>query len=145
MSSEGRMPSVDTRKRQMDIAPYVFGAAVSAACDSKGAELVTEVVIVGAARHPRGRLPERRRLVEEALLLASDLCPKPELASMEPSDREAVVLARLGRYTVAEIAVALGITTAEAKRRLRRGLEAVASSASPLPSGSGPDLRPGPD
>src|SRR2546430_11014412 len=113
MSSEGRMPFVDTRQRQMDVAPYVFGAAVSAACDVEGAELVTELVIVGAARHPRGRLPERRRLVEEALLLASSLCPRSQFARMEPSDRAAVVLARLGRYSVGEIAAALRIPSAE--------------------------------
>jgi DNA-directed RNA polymerase specialized sigma24 family protein len=137
------MPSVDAKERQIDLAPYVFGAAVSAACDMRGAELVTELVIVGARREAQG-LPERRRLVEEALLLASNLCPRSALASMEPSDREAVVLARLGGYKVAEIAAALGITSTEAKRRLRRGLEAIATSPVALPSGSGPDLRPAP-
>jgi Sigma-70, region 4 len=141
-SVEGRMPSVDSRQGLMGVAPSVYGAAVAAACDHEGAAVVAELAIAGARRRRRAPPPDRRALVEEALLLASNLCPKAPFAKMEPADREAVVLARLGGYTVGEIAVALGITSGDAKRRLRRGLEAIATPTVARPSGRGSDLRP---
>jgi DNA-directed RNA polymerase specialized sigma24 family protein len=54
---------------------------------------------------------------------------------MDERDREAIALARLGGYSVAEIARALALSPAEVKRRMSRGLRSVAAElfATPQP------------
>ena len=54
-------------------------------------------------------------------------------AAIEEPDREAIALARLGGYSVAEIARVLELSRAEVKRRMSRGLRSVAAELLPNP------------
>jgi DNA-binding NarL/FixJ family response regulator len=102
--------------------PRVYGAALAASADPDAAEGVTYEVmsdaIAGRAR------ADARSLVERALLSAVRDEPHPSLAPMMIEEREVVALARLGGYTVPEIAEALDIAPAEARARMTRALRA---------------------
>jgi DNA-directed RNA polymerase specialized sigma24 family protein len=118
-------------------APQVHGAAVAASSDPKSAERVTEQVLRDAARrHGPGQPIDRRRLVERAIRLAVRSCPAEGFAAIDEGDREAIALARLAGYSVAEIAGALEISPQEVKRRISRGLGTLAAqiSANPQPA-----------
>ena len=120
----------------MRLAPQVHGAAVAASRDPERAATVTERVLCSAARgHAPGQPIERRRLVEHAIRLAVRSCPAEGFAAIDERDREAIALARLGGYSVAEIACALALSRAEVKRRMSRGLRSVAAEllATPQP------------
>ena len=133
MLSGGRIPFTDGGQEVVDSAPYVYAAAVAASRDREAAAAVTAYILSSAARGSYGSAPERRLLVEEALLLGVRLSPSYVFSIMGREHREAVVLARIGRYPVAEIAQVLGVSAAEVKLRLRHGLEAVASSSIAVP------------
>ena len=121
----------------MRLAPQVHGAAVAASRNPESAARVTERVLCDAARrHAPGQPIDRRRLVERAIRLGVGSCPAEGFAAIDERDREAIALARLGGYSVAEIARALEISAGEVKRRLSRGLLSVAAeiSATPQPA-----------
>jgi Sigma-70, region 4 len=112
----------------MRIAPHVYGAAVAASRDEASALAVTNRVLIEAAREPAGagRALDCRQLVENAIGLAVRSCPAEGFATIEQDDREAIALARLGGYSVTEIATALGTSAEDVKRRMSRGLRTVA-------------------
>jgi DNA-directed RNA polymerase specialized sigma24 family protein len=115
-------------------APQVHGAAVAASRDPESAARVTERVFSDAARrHTPGQPIDRRLLIERAIRLAVRSCPAEGFAAMDERDREAIALARLGGYSVAEICRALEISPDEAKRRMSRGLRSVAAKISATP------------
>ena len=115
----------------MRLAPQVHGAAVAASSDPESAARVTEQVLCDAARrHAPGQPIDRRRLVERAIRLGVTSCPAEGFAAIDERDREAIALARLGGYSVAEIARALETTAGEVKRRMSRGLFSVAAEIS---------------
>jgi DNA-directed RNA polymerase specialized sigma24 family protein len=121
----------------MGHAPQVHGAAVAASSDPESAARVTERVLSEAAgRHDPGQPIDRRRLVERAIRLGVRSCPAEGFAAIDERDREAIALARLGGYSVAEIAGALEISPPEVKRRMSRGLRRIAAeiSANPQPA-----------
>jgi DNA-binding NarL/FixJ family response regulator len=102
--------------------PHVYGAALAASADTEAAEGITRQVMVDAAA---GRTrADARSLVQRALLSAVRGEPHPSLAPMRTEEREVVALARLGGYTVPEIAEALGIAPAEARARMTSALRA---------------------
>jgi DNA-directed RNA polymerase specialized sigma24 family protein len=103
---------------------HVYGAALAASAGPVAAGEVTRDVMVGAA----GRRPDVRALVGRAIVRAVRTAPHAAFARMPEREREVVALARLGGYTVAEIAEALGIAPAEARSRMTNGLRAVAVS-----------------
>jgi hypothetical protein len=103
----------------MRLAPYVYGAARAAARDEDAAADVVERVLRAAVGE---RLLDRERLVERAIRLGVTAKPAQAFAAMDPSDREAVALARLAGYSAADVAVTLGIDIDEAKRSMLRGL-----------------------
>jgi len=102
----------------------VYGAALAASAGPAAAGEVTHDVMVGAA----GRRPDVRALVARAIVRAVRTAPHAAFARMPEGEREVVALARLGGYTVAEIAEALGIAPAEARSRMTSGLRAVVVS-----------------
>jgi DNA-directed RNA polymerase specialized sigma24 family protein len=105
--------------------PHVYGAALAAAADRDAAGQVTYEVmtdaVTGQAR------ADARSLIASAVLRSMRAAPHPAFAAMRTEEREAVALARLGGYTVPEIAEALGIAPAEARSRLTSGLRALAA------------------
>ena len=118
----------------MRLAPQVHGAAVAASSDPESAAGVTERVLCEAAGgHGPGQPIDRRRLVERAIRLGVRSCPGQGFAVIDEPDREPIALARLGGYSVAEIARALEISPAEVKRRMSRGLSRVAEAMPPNP------------
>ena len=60
-------------------------------------------------------------------------CPAEGFAAIDERDREAIALARLGGYSVAEIARALETSAGEVKRRMSRGMLSVAAEVSTTP------------
>ena len=121
----------------MKLAPQVHGAAVAASSDPESAAGVTERVLREAARrHGPGQPIDRRLLVERAIRLGVTSCPAQGFAAIDGRDREAIALARLAGYSVAEIARALETSASEVKRRMSRGLRSVAASmtANPQPA-----------
>jgi DNA-directed RNA polymerase specialized sigma24 family protein len=78
-------------------------------------------VMVSAA----GDRTDVRALVARAIVRAVRTAPHAAFARMHEGDREVVALARLGGYSVAEIAEALGIAPCEARTRMISGLRAV--------------------
>jgi len=121
----------------MRLAPQVHGAAVAASSDPESAAGVTERVLREAAhRHGPGQPIDRRRLVERAIRLGVTSCPAQGFAAIEGRDREAIALARLAGYSVAEIARVLETSASEVKRRMSRGLRSVAAAipANPQPA-----------
>src|SRR4051812_33589403 len=107
---------------RLDSAPLarVYGAALAAAGSPGMAADVTGHVLAGA--------PEsgERELVARAVRLAVRGAPHPAFAALEPDDREAVALVRLAGCSDGEAASVLGIDVAEVRRRLLRGLRALA-------------------
>ena len=115
----------------MSLAPRVHGAAVAASRDPSSAAQVTERVLCDAARgHSPGRPIDGRCLVERAIRLGVRSCPAEGYAGIDEGDREAIALARLGGYTVSEIAWALQTSPREVKRRMARGVRSVAARIS---------------
>jgi DNA-directed RNA polymerase specialized sigma24 family protein len=98
----------------------VYGAAVAATAGPAAAAEVTEHVMV-AARGER----DSRSLVGRAVLRAMRTAPHSAFAPMPEPEREAIALARLAGYSVDEIADLLGISPAEARARMTRGLRAL--------------------
>ena len=130
----GRHMDADSRVAAvMRIAPRVYGAAVAASRDQASALAVTERVLLEAAREPAdpGHALDWRRLVENAIRLAVRSCPAEGFAAIGQDDREAIALARLGSYSVTEIAAALETSAADVKRRISRGLLTVAHTMAP--------------
>ena len=102
--------------------PRVYGAALAASANAETAEGITRELMTDAAA---GRTrADARWLVERALLSAVRGEPHPALAPMRLEEREVVALARLGGYTVPEIAETLGIDPAEARARMTSALRA---------------------
>jgi Sigma-70, region 4 len=118
----------------MRLAPQVHGAAVAASADPQSAASVTERVLGDAARrHAQGEPIDRRGLVERAIRLGVRSCPAAGFAAIDERDREAIALARLGGYSVPEIARALETSAGDVKRRMSRGLLSVAAEISATP------------
>ncbi len=107
-------------------APRVYGAALAAAADAGAAEDVAHEVlreaVAGRAR------ADARSLVESAVLQAVRTAPHPAFAPLRAGDREAVALARLAGYSVAEVADALAIPSTEARSRMTSGLRRLAGA-----------------
>jgi DNA-directed RNA polymerase specialized sigma24 family protein len=100
---------------------HVYGAALSASAGPAAAGEVTREVMVTAA----GEQPDTRSLVARVIVRAVRTAPHAAFARMPAGEREVVALARLGGYSVPEIAEALGIAPGEARSRMTRGLRAV--------------------
>ena len=118
----------------LDYLPHVYGAALAASCDEETAHTVTERVFEEAVRGGEHLLRDRRRLAAQVIRYAVRTAPAVPFGLIDPQDREAVALARLAGYSVDEIALTLEIAPAEAKRRLRGGLEALALESQALAS-----------
>ena len=118
----------------LDYLPHVYGAALAAARDDEAACTVTQRVFEGPISGTDRHCDDPRCLVEQAICLAMRTAPGTPFAMIAPRDREAVALARLAGYSVDEIALTLEIAPAEAKRRLRAGLEALALESHALAS-----------
>jgi len=101
-------------------APRLYGAAMAAAGD--------RVVAFGVARE---LLAAEDTSIERALLLAARRSPHGPFAAASPPARDALVLARLGGYPVTRIAATLETTREDVKRRLKDGLKALLTAASP--------------
>jgi DNA-binding NarL/FixJ family response regulator len=122
------MPILGRRRRQglVDASvSHVYGAALAASSDAYSAENVTCDVMVDAVAG-RSRA-DARSLIERAVLRSVHDAPHPAFAPMRTEEREVVALARLGGYSVPEIAEALGIAPAEARARMASGLRALAA------------------
>ena len=103
--------------------PHVYGAAVAASADeASAAGIARELMVDAVAGRTRA---DARALVQRALLAAVRGDPHPSLAPLRAEEREVVALARLGGFTVMEIAEALGIAPAEARSRMTSALRAV--------------------
>jgi DNA-directed RNA polymerase specialized sigma24 family protein len=112
---------------------HVYAAAHAACADQQAAAEVTRRVLVA---DPHGR-PD--------VLAARGAClaavRAPAFATMEPGDRDAIVLARVLGWKTDRIAAALGTTPADVKTRLARGLRTLlplrdcADEASPAHAG----------
>jgi DNA-directed RNA polymerase specialized sigma24 family protein len=111
----------------LDPAPLarVYGAALAAAGSATVAADVTGHVLAGAATEPGS---DERALVARAVRLAVRSDPHPRFAAMEPADREAVALVRLAGCSDGEAARVLGVDVVEVRRRLLRGLRAIAAA-----------------
>jgi DNA-directed RNA polymerase specialized sigma24 family protein len=102
--------------------PHVYGAALAASADPDAAEEITRDVMTDAVT---GRTrADARSLVGRALLAAVRGDPHPAFAPMLLEEREVVALARLGGYSVPEIAEALDIAPAVARARMTNALRA---------------------
>jgi DNA-directed RNA polymerase specialized sigma24 family protein len=118
----------------MRLAPQVHGAAVAASRDAGSAARVTERVLCDATRRRyQGQPIDLRPLVEHAIRLGVRSCPAQRFAAIDERDREAIALARLGGYSVAEIARALETNAADVKRRMSRGLAGLVAEISATP------------
>ena len=124
-----------------DSLPHVYGAALAASRDHHTAGIVTEEVLVAAAGEWERRPTGRSRLVERAIRLGVRTAPGPGFADMDSSDREVVALARLGGYSVSDIAARLGRPPQEVKRQMLRGLQSAARTG-PFSRDSGPRTPP---
>ena len=100
---------------------HVYGAALAASAGPAAAGEVTRQVMVAAA----GERWDVRSLIARVIVRAVRTAPHAAFAPMPEGDREVVALARLGGYSVAEIADALGIAPGEARSRMVSGLRAV--------------------
>jgi DNA-directed RNA polymerase specialized sigma24 family protein len=97
----------------------VYGAALVAAAGPAAAAAVTEHVMVSSSG------ADTRSLVARTVLHAMRTAPHAAFAPMPAPEREVIALARLARYSVDEIADALGIAPAEARARMASGLRAL--------------------
>jgi hypothetical protein len=125
--------SVGTSASVLDHLPYVYAAAACACGDEAAAARVTERVLLSAACEQADAANTRRVLVERAILLAVRVAPAEPFARIDEADRDAVALARLGRYSVSDIALALEVSVTAVKARIRRGLTALAVSRDGAP------------
>jgi len=100
---------------------HVYGAALAASSGPSVAGEVTRDVIVAAA----GRSSDARSLAARAIVRAVRTAPHAAFAPMPAPEREVVALARLGGYSVGEIAETLGIPPGEARARMTSGLRAL--------------------
>jgi DNA-directed RNA polymerase specialized sigma24 family protein len=110
------------RWEPLPVLEHVYGAALAASSGPAAAGDATRDVMVAAA----GQRFDVRALVARVIVRAVRTAPHAAFAPMPDGDREVVALARLGGYSVAEIAEALGIAPAEARSRMTSGLRAVA-------------------
>jgi DNA-directed RNA polymerase specialized sigma24 family protein len=99
----------------------VYGAALCASAGLAAAGEATRDVMVAAA----GERSDARSLIARVIVRAVRTAPHAAFAPMAEGDREVVALARLGCYTVAEIAAALGIAPVEAPSRMLSDLRAL--------------------
>jgi hypothetical protein len=104
-------------------APHVYGAALAAA----GEERLARSAALDALRQGGGL----EAMIEHALLTGARISGRGPFAHFASDDRDAIVLARLGGYSVTRIATALGIEREEAKLRLTRGLRSAAGPTAP--------------
>jgi Sigma-70, region 4 len=121
--------------------PHVYGAALAASRDHHTAVMVAEEVLVAAANDLGGRPAARSELTERAIRLGVRTAPGPGFADMESDDREVVALARLGGYSVSDIAARLGRPADQVKAAMLRGLQSAAGTG-PFSRGSGPQTPP---
>jgi DNA-directed RNA polymerase specialized sigma24 family protein len=98
-----------------------YGAAVAVCANREVARHVTSVAVETASDHEAD-------LVRRTLRLGVRSVPAEPYNRMTPEQREAVALARPGCVAVDEIAATLGISEAEAKRRMLEGLRAAAAA-----------------
>ena len=98
----------------------VYGAALAAAGSPDRAADVAGRVLAGEPE------ADESALVARAVRLAVRGAPHPSFAPMAPDDREAVALVRLAGCTDGEAARVLGTDVADVRRRLLRGLRAIA-------------------
>jgi len=102
----------------------VFDAALAVAADAEAAEDATVRVFAAAARADLGWL------VATAVRLALRAAPGEPFAAMTLSDAEAVAVTKYSGLDEAGAAACLGLSPAELRRRLLRGLTA----ARPVPA-----------
>lgn len=121
------MPSGSARAL-LDDAGEVYSAARAACADPELAEAVAERVMIAAARTSCGDQLDRARLVEQALVLGVRGDPSAPFAALPPEEREVIVLARLGRLSVQEIALALEMSIESVKSAMRGGLARLADA-----------------
>jgi DNA-directed RNA polymerase specialized sigma24 family protein len=112
-SSDGHRPD--------SLVASAYGAAIAVSANPAVAQHVTAVAMEGASHWEQD-------LVARTLRLAVRTAPAPEYRRMSVEQREAVALARPGGATVDDIAATLGVSTAEAKRRMLEGLRAAAAA-----------------
>jgi DNA-directed RNA polymerase specialized sigma24 family protein len=112
-SSDGRLPD--------SLVASAYGAAIAVCANAAVAQHVTAVALEA---EPGGE----QDLVTRTLRLAARTAPAPQYRPMSVQQREAVALARPGGATADEIAATLGVSTAEAKRRMLEGLRAAATA-----------------
>ena len=122
------MPSGSTRVLLQHARP-VYSAAAAACGGDEMAEAVAQRVLASAARARDPESLDRRHLIQEAVLLAVRVDPRPELAAMALDEREAVALARLADCSVHDIALVLRITVQAVKAAMSRGLRRAAASS----------------
>jgi DNA-directed RNA polymerase specialized sigma24 family protein len=110
--SDGHLPD--------SLVASAYGAAIAVSANAAVAGHVTAVALeAGSGRE--------QDLVTRTLRLAARTAPAPQYRRMSVQQREAVALARPGGATAVEIAATLGVSTAEAKRRMLQGLRAAAA------------------
>ena len=98
----------------------VFGAALVVAASPEVAEQATLRVFAAVATANA----DVRRLVATAVRLVLRAAPATPFAAMELADAEAVAVTRYSGLDEAGVAAFLGLSTAELRRRLMRGLTA---------------------
>ena len=108
--------------------PHVYGAALAASRDHHTAVIVSEEVLGAAAAEWARRPAARSQLTERAIRLGVRTAPGPGFAEMDSVDREVVALARLGGYSVSDIASRLGRPAErgeapDAERAAKRGAD----------------------
>jgi hypothetical protein len=107
----------------------VYSAAAAACRDPSLAEAVAERVLTSAARAGTGCVGfDRRRLVEQAVVLGVRVDPAPPFDDLPLDEREAVALARLAGCTVGEIAIVLESSVEGVKDAMLRALERLATT-----------------
>jgi Sigma-70, region 4 len=105
----------------------VYSAAAAACRDPSLAEAVAERVLTSAAGAGEACC-DRRRLVEQAVVLGVRVDPAPPFDGLPPDEREAVALARLAGCTVGEIAIVLESSAEGVKGAMLRALERLATT-----------------